>query len=602
MFKFGFWVRAASAVWLGSLLAANAQPKVEFVERPGSIDVLAGGQLLTTYRYDDPLTKPVLYPVRTLSGVPINRAYPLEKIEGETRDHPHHIGLFFTYDEVNKIGFWNTTNRPPQIKHIETKEMKGGSGSGRLATVLQWLDLKDQPVLEEQRSMTFTARENEYWIDFNIRLAALDKTVEFEDTKEGMFALRVAEWLKEEAPGTGHYTNSEGAQSEKGVWGKRARWVTLQGEHDGKTIGVAIFHHPASVNYPTFWHARGYGLFAANPLGQEAFQKGLKEKDPKPFHLTLKPGESALFGFRVLVYEGTRDSAQLEKQFADFSQEAMGTAKVSVVAPGAKLEKLSSIFAFTEGASVDKDGNVFFTDQPNDKIYKWSTDAKLSVFLDACERANGTYFEKNGNLLACADLYNRLVSIDPQGKMTVLVDKYQDHLLNGPNDVWLHPETGAIYFTDPYYRRDYWKRGPMEQDGQHVYRVSPDRKSVVRVINDLVQPNGIVGTPDGKILYVADIGAGKTYSYAISPDGSLADKRLFCSLGSDGMTLDAEGNVYLTGRGVTVFDSQGAKIDHIDVPEGWSANVCFGGVDRQTLFITAQRCLYSIRMRTRGVE
>ena len=602
MSKLGFLVRASGAVWLSSVLLANAQPKVEFAEQAGGIDVLSAGQLLTTYRFEDTLTKPVLYPVRTLSGVPVNRAYPLENLSGETRDHRHHVGLFFTYDEVNKIGFWNATNPPPHIKHMETTELKGGAGTGRLAVVLQWRDRNNQPLLEEQRSMTFTVRENEYWIDFNIRLTALGKTVEFDDTKEGMFSLRVAEWLKEDAPGTGHYTSSEGARGEKAIWGKRARWVTLEGEQQGKKIGVAIFNHPGSVNYPTFWHARAYGLFAANPLGQEAFQKSLKEKNPQPFHLTLKSGESALFGFRVLVYEGPRDQAQLEKQFADFSQVLMGAPKPSVVAPGARLEKLSSIFSFTEGASGDKEGNVFFTDQPNDKIYKWSTDGKLSVFLDSCERANGTYFEKNGNLLAAADLHNRLVSIDPQGKLTVLVDKYKDHLLNGPNDVWLDPDTGGIYFTDPYYRRDYWKRGPMEQDGQNVYWLSPDRKSLVRVIDDLVQPNGIVGTPDGKTLYVADIGASKTYSYIINTDGSLTGKKLFCSLGSDGMTLDAEGNVYLTGRGVTVFDPHGAKLDHIDVPEGWTANLCFGGADRRTLFITAQRSFYSIRMRTQGVE
>ena len=142
----------------------------------------------------------------------------------------------------------------------------------------------------------------------------------------------------------------------------------------------------------------------------------------------------------------------------------------------------------------------------------------------------------------------------------------------------------------------------MEQDGQHVYFLSPDRKRLIRVTRDLEQPNGIIGTPDGRTLYVADIRAGKTYAYDIRPDGSLARKRLFCGMGSDGMTIDNEGNVYLTGRGVTVFDRTGKQIDHIDVPERWTANVCFGGPERDHLFITASKSLYRIRMRVRGVR
>ena len=121
------------------------------------------------------------------------------------------------------------------------------------------------------------------------------------------------------------------------------------------------------------------------------------------------------------------------------------------------------------------------------------------------------------------------------------------------------------------------------------------------MVDDLKQPNGVIGTPDGKTLYVADIGAKKTYAYDIRPDGTLANKQLFCELGSDGMTIDNEGNVYLTGKGVTVFDKTGQQIEHIDVPEGWTANVCFGGADRQTLFITASKGLYAIRTRTHGV-
>ena len=275
--------------------------------------------------------------------------------------------------------------------------------------------------------------------------------------------------------------------------------------------------------------------------------------------------------------------------------------KQGIIAPGAKVQKLSDGFEFTEGPAVDAEGNVFFTDQPNNKIHKWSIDGKLSTWHDNPGRANGLYFDKHGNLLACADMNNELWSIDPEGKVTVLVKDYKGKLLNGPNDLWEEPK-GGIYFTDPLYKRPYWTRDPaMQQDGQHVYYLAPDRKKLIRVTEDLVQPNGIIGTPDGKLLYVADIGDRKTYVYNIEPDGVLSGKKLFCSMGSDGMTIDNEGNVYLTGRGVTVFNPAGEKIENIPIEAGWTANVTFGGAERHTLFITAQPSIYGLQMRVKGV-
>ena len=271
----------------------------------------------------------------------------------------------------------------------------------------------------------------------------------------------------------------------------------------------------------------------------------------------------------------------------------------TLIAPGAKVEKLADGFKFTEGPAADAAGNVYFTDQPNDRILVWDVEGKLSTYMEPCGRSNGLCFDRKGNLLACADENNQLWSIDSSRNVTVLVKDYQGKLLNGPNDLWVQPDN-ALYFTDPYYKRSYWKRGSMEQDGQHVYYLSPDRQKLVRVIDDLKQPNGIIGTPDGKTLYVADIGAGKTYAYDIGADGKLSNKRLFCELGSDGMTLDEAGNVYLTGKGVTVFDKSGKQIEHIAVDEPWTGNVTFGGKDRRTLFITASKGLYAVRMRVKG--
>jgi len=275
-------------------------------------------------------------------------------------------------------------------------------------------------------------------------------------------------------------------------------------------------------------------------------------------------------------------------------------AESKIIAPGATLEKLAGDFSFTEGPACDSQGNVFFTDQPNDRILKWSTDGKLSTFLQPCGRANGLSFDPQGNLWACADEKNELWRIDPTGKHTVVVKDYEGKLLNGPNDVWIR-SGGGLYFTDPYYKRPYWTRGPKEI-GECVYYLTPDEKKLVRVIDDFKQPNGIIGTPDGKTLYVADIGASKTYRYSIQPDGSLKGKHLFCELGSDGMTIDDQGNVYLTGKGVTVFDSSGKQIEHIDVAEPWTANVCFGGKDRKTLFITASKNFYGLKMQVAGVD
>ncbi|NLX97359.1 MAG: SMP-30/gluconolactonase/LRE family protein [Rhodopirellula sp.] len=274
-------------------------------------------------------------------------------------------------------------------------------------------------------------------------------------------------------------------------------------------------------------------------------------------------------------------------------------AESEILAPGAEVERLADGFKFTEGPASDAEGNVFFTDQPNDRILKWSVDGKLSTWLEPCGRSNGLYFDPQGNLWACADEKNELWRIDPEKKVAVVVKDYQGKLLNGPNDLWIRSD-GGIYFTDPFYKRPYWNRGPIQQDGQCVYFLAADRRKLLRVAGDLQQPNGVIGTADGKILYVADIRAKKTYAYDIQEDGRLNGKRLFCEMGSDGMTIDDRGNVYLTGKGVTVFSREGRKVAEIPVPEPWTANVCFGGGDGQTLFITASSGLYAVRTQVKG--
>jgi gluconolactonase len=272
-----------------------------------------------------------------------------------------------------------------------------------------------------------------------------------------------------------------------------------------------------------------------------------------------------------------------------------------VIAEGAKLEKLAGGFLFTEGPSSDAHGNIYFTDQPNDRIMVWSNSGELSTFLQPCGRSNGLSFDSKGSLWACADEKNELWKIDPDKKVTRFPVKYQGKILNGPNDLWITKESG-IYFTDPYYHRPWWDHKTMPQDIQAVYYLAPDHETIMRVADDLVQPNGIVGTPDGKTIFVADIGANKTWSYTVNKDHTLGNKKLFCELGSDGMTIDTRGNIYLTGKGVTIFNSAGRQIGHIDVPEDWTANVCFGGPDMKSLYITASKGLYRIKIKISGTK
>ncbi|WP_116770787.1 SMP-30/gluconolactonase/LRE family protein [Maribacter litoralis] len=276
--------------------------------------------------------------------------------------------------------------------------------------------------------------------------------------------------------------------------------------------------------------------------------------------------------------------------------------QTSIVKNGAELVKVSNAYSFTEGPASDKEGNVYFTDQPNDKIIKWNAeDNTLSVFKEPAGRANGLYFDHNGNLLAAADEKNELWRIDNDGNVDTLLTNYNGKKLNGPNDIWVDP-IGGIYFTDPYYQRDYWSRTTAELEDKNVYYIAPDTKKVSVVASDLVQPNGIIGTPDGKTLYVADIGDKKTYTFTINKDGTLTNRKLFTKMGSDGMTIDNLGNIYLTGEGVTVFNTKGEQIHHIPIDENWTANITFGGKNQDVLFITAMGAIYTLKMNVNGVR
>jgi len=273
----------------------------------------------------------------------------------------------------------------------------------------------------------------------------------------------------------------------------------------------------------------------------------------------------------------------------------------ALICKGEQVQQAGSGYAFTEGPSVARDGRVFFTDQPNDRIYVWDQKSGITLFKQDCERANGTWFDGEGNLLACADMHNSIIKITPPGELIRVYDKgFGGVHLNGPNDLW-QDRQGGIYFTDPYWHRNYWEEGrKQEQDIQAVYYLKPSGE-LVRVIEDLKVPNGIVGTPDGKFLFVADMMGRATWKYTINADGSLGNKTLFAPSGSDGMTIDGQGNIYLTAGKVLVYNPEGQKIGEIALSEG-PTNVCFGGKKRNILFITARTSVFTLKMKVKGVE
>jgi gluconolactonase len=287
-----------------------------------------------------------------------------------------------------------------------------------------------------------------------------------------------------------------------------------------------------------------------------------------------------------------------------FTTGSIFAADSPVIAPGAKLKVLGEGYPYAYGLAADPDGNLFFTDPFKNRIVKWSaTDGKFSDWLTPAGYAKGLHFDKAGNLLAISVERGELWSIAPDKAVTVLAATFGGKQFNGPNDLWISPN-GGVYFTDPYYRTSFLIRDPKARmTGQHVYYMAPDSKTVTQVTTNVLNPYGILGTPDGKVLYVGDPAGQTTWAFDIRPGGELTNKRVFYERSSEGMAIDVEDNVYLTRNGVTVLDKTGKTIEQIDVPTGLTTDVTFGGKDRDLLFITTtDKYIYGLKMKVKGVQ
>jgi hypothetical protein len=326
------------------LLNASSGVQVIPDDAHSRVDITIDGKPFTSYIWPATLKKPVLYPLITDEGITVTRGYPLSPRPHERVDHPHHAGMWFNYGNVNGFDFWNNSDaikpegraKMGTILHTKVISAKDGVNRGELVVESVWVTGEDKHILDQTTHYIFQRRDNERIIDQVVTLKALDRAV-FNDDKEGMLGIRVAHWLESpdekggvflDASGrptkvdaadtsgaTGVYLTSEGAQG-GAAWGTRGKWCSLTGHTDSHTVTVAILDHPANPGYPTYWHARGYGLFAANPLGRSIF-------DPKQpaFDFTLEKGRTATFRFRMLLISGEPSAEELNRAAEQFATE-----------------------------------------------------------------------------------------------------------------------------------------------------------------------------------------------------------------------------------------------------------------------------------------
>ncbi len=334
-----------TTLFTGTTQAQERGVRVVKNEASRRVDVFVDGQPFTSYVWPEKLKVPVLYPLRTAQGTIVTRGFPLEPRPGERVDHPHHAGFWLNYGNVNGVDFWNNSVAlpPEQQKKMGTVVLRriaratGSKDRGELEVETEWVMPDGRPILREASTFVFRAAPNLRTVDRITTLTALDQRVLFRDDKEGMLGMRVRRELEQpsneplvftDSSGrpttvkvldntgvTGQYRSSEGKTGDA-VWGTRARWTMLTGKVGEESIALVILDHPRNAGFPTYWHARGYGLFAANPLGQEVFSNG-KEK----LNFTLEPKQSVTFRYRLLILSGPTTPEQVETQYRKFVSE-----------------------------------------------------------------------------------------------------------------------------------------------------------------------------------------------------------------------------------------------------------------------------------------
>ena len=325
---------ACAAAVVVSVAAGPDTARVTVIDRPTlqRVDVLIDGQPFTSYIYPDSIKKPVLFPIRAASGAIVTRGYPLEPRPGEVRDHPHHVGHWFNYGDVNGYDFWGHSDATPAankpkmgtIVHRGVSHIASGNERGELTVRADWRVPDGSTLLREETRFAFSGGPARRVVDRITAWTAADKPVTFADTKEGAFGIRVARALDSPStdgppgPGpepTGLYIGSDGKTGDA-VWGTRGPWMGLTGVLEGGPVTMAILDHPANHGHPTYWHARGYGLFAANPLGRQGY-----DPTQQPTTLTLAPGQAVTFRHRILVLDARLQRDQLQQEFDRYVSE-----------------------------------------------------------------------------------------------------------------------------------------------------------------------------------------------------------------------------------------------------------------------------------------
>ncbi len=318
-------MKSASCLLLAAALPLCAQVKITQHTDRISIDI--DGKPFTEMFVGAETTKPYLHPLRAASGTIVTRAYPMDIVEGETKDHPHQRSMWFAHGDVNGYDFWGNevsqqNGKKGKIVLKKMGELKSGKKSGSLSATFDWLDPAGKPLLTETKTIVFYSNPTLRIMDFDINLRALEK-VKFGDTKEGTFAIRLAPGLEEKdkkslpkPPRTGLMVSAEGGKGEKNVWGKRSPWVDYAGELNGEKLGIAIFDNPANPKHPTYWHSRSYGLFAANIFGEHDYYND-KSRDGG---VTVEAGNNLHFRYRVIIHPGDSASANIAEQYKKYTE------------------------------------------------------------------------------------------------------------------------------------------------------------------------------------------------------------------------------------------------------------------------------------------